>query len=74
LDNDVFSCDIKVLTFQDYISHFCASWILQSEIQQSVLYTLTRQVDRPISNGMAILSREDTMLQSLADVHCSSAV
>jgi len=35
---------------------------------------LTRQFDRPTSNGMAALSREDTTPQSSADAHCSSAV
>jgi len=34
---------------------------------------LTRQFDRPTSNGMAALSHEDNTPQSLADTHCSSA-
>jgi len=34
----------------------------------------TCQFDRPISNGMAALSREDTTPQSLAGAYCSSAV
>ena len=33
----------------------------------------SRQFDRPMSNEMAALSCEDTMPQSLADAHCSSA-
>jgi len=34
----------------------------------------TRQFDRPMSNEMAALSREDTTPQSLVDAHGSSAV
>ena len=34
----------------------------------------TRQFDCPVSNGMAALSCDDTMLQSLAHAHCSSAM
>jgi len=33
----------------------------------------TREFDRPMSNRMAALSREDTR-RSLADAHCSNAV
>jgi len=29
---------------------------------------------RPMSNGMAAVSREDTTPQSFADAHCSSTV
>ena len=34
----------------------------------------TTRFDRPMSNGMAALSREDTKPQSFDDAHCSSAV
>jgi len=35
------------------------------------MLSTTRQFDRPMSNGMAALSREDTTPQSLTDTHCS---
>ena len=38
------------------------------------LLTQTRHFDRPVSNGMAALSREDTTPQSVIDADCSSAV
>jgi len=34
----------------------------------------TRQFNRPMSNSMATLPRENTTPQSLADAHCSSAM
>jgi len=34
----------------------------------------TRQFNHPMSNGMAVLSREDTTPQSFTDAHCSNAM
>jgi len=44
---------------------------INQSISQLINY---RQFYRPISNGMAALSRQDATSQSLADAHCSSAV
>jgi len=44
-----------------------------ARLRSAVKHIATRQFARPMSNGMAALSREDTTPQSSADAHCSSA-
>jgi len=42
--------------------------------RNNITSIITRQFDCLMSKGMAVLSREDTTPQTLADAHCSSAV